>query len=260
MIGPFGDQGSVGGIRAGAGEALNAGDLAYIDANGYVMRAIEDQSGTSAAINDVQTTTIQGTSPTPWTNVIGGTVIFGYQGQYTAPLYPVAITDPIGGNIAATTTAQVQTAIQGLSTVGAGNVLVTGSWSAGLVFTAASAFAGTPLELIEVESALITTDPIIPVVSMVHTTMGQPIGDSAEQATSRVRGMVWIKTQPGQPVTLWHGVIFQYSDGNLTPGEDLFLSGTVPGGLDTTRVFGATIQRPVAFAMDTQRIWVYHVS
>jgi len=242
-IGPFGD--TPGDRSQGAGEDLDFADFCYVGSGGRVLRAIEDQTGTSAAINDVQTTSYI----YPFANASGGGFVLGYKGQYTATI-------PYNAS-----SATVQTAIQALSTVGAGNITVSGS-NLAFVFTGASTFAGTELNLIEVYPSIVNNiDPTAATglgMKIVHTTVGQPIGASgAEQSSSRVRGVCTIRTKRGQPVTLYDCVIIPYSDGNLTPGADLFLSGITPGGLDTARTL--TAQNPVAFAMDTQRIYVFAI-
>jgi len=244
MIGPIGDVATPAYRTGGAGQKLDSGDLCYVNSSGEVMPALEDQTGTTAAVNDVQTMgASQNTS-----NVSAGGYVLGYKGVYTALL---------AYNASAGT---VQTAIQALSTVGAGNILVTSTFP-NFVFTAASGLAGTPLDLIEVQPSLVDLTSQYPVtLSMVHTTMGLPIGASgAEQAQSRVFGMTMKKYNRGEPVTLYHGVIMMYSDGNLTPGADYYLSGTVPGALDTARTLAVGVQFPVARAIDSQRLWVFHV-
>lgn len=245
MVGPFGDAGPWNG---GCGENIIAGDVCYIAADGSIQRALEDQTGTTAAVNDVQTSSL---SPAVVSaNITAGTFTLGYQGQYTGALAYNA------------SNSTVQTALQALTTVGAGNITVSGSFPA-YVFTGASTFAGKELNLIEINSSLIDTgDPVsipAPIMVMTHTTVGQPIGASgAEQAQSKVMGFALLSQKRGQPITLWHNVIFNYSDGLLTPGQPLYLSGTVPGALDTAPTL--TGQKAIARAMDTQRIWVFAIS
>lgn len=245
-IGPLGDAiAARGGAGSGCGEDIKAGDACYIAADGTVMRALEDQTGTTAAVNDVQTMqlNIAGVSG----DVSGGTFTIGYKGVYTAAL-------PITESSAA-----LQTAIQALSTVAASNITVSGSFP-NYVFTAANTFAGTALDLIEVDSSLITSTGQYATLSMVHTTVGQPVGASGvEQGASRVRGFAPINAKRGQPITLYDACMFMYSDGNLTPGADVFLSGTVPGGLDTVLTLTAANQKPLGFAVDTQRIYFFSI-
>ncbi len=57
----------------------------------------------------------------------------------------------------------------------------------------------------------------------------------------------------GQGVTLYHGVNFGYGTG-LTPGVRYFLSGTVPGGLDTVASTGGTVW--IAESQDDSRLYV----
>jgi hypothetical protein len=233
MIGPFDHT----------GEDIKAGDVCYVASTGHILRSLEDQTGTTAAVNDVQTMSqVNGAA-----NPVAGEYVLGYEGQFTNSL------------LITNTNADVQTAIQALSTVGAGNITVSGAFP-NFVFTGASAFAGLELELIEVQSNLIG-DPsnMTPVLQITHTTVGQPVGASgAEQTQSKVHGIAPINVKRGNPITLYDAAIFGYSDGNLTPGQKLYLSGTVPGGLATTATL--TGQRPVGFAMDTQRVYFYAVS
>lgn len=224
------------------GEDVAAGDACYImnTSNGpRIMRALEDQTGTTAAVNDVQTMSVTNGPAT------GGTYTLSYLGQFT----PELTTANVYGD--------VQTAMQALGTVGAGNMTVTGVFP-NLVFTGAGAFAGIELEEIGVQSVLTGNLPIVPVLHMTHTTVGQPVGASGvEQKQSRVRGWAPIKVRRGNPITLYDAVIFGYSDQLLVPGADYYLSGTVPGGITDTPVL--TGQKPIAFAMDSERLYVYGV-
>jgi hypothetical protein len=57
----------------------------------------------------------------------------------------------------------------------------------------------------------------------------------------------------GQPVSLYSlGIRARYSNALLTPGTDLYLSATTPGGLSDTATTGGTI--PVARAYDASNI------
>ena len=78
---------------------------------------------------------------------------------------------------------------------------------------------------------------------------------TAANAAAKGRGIVNQKYQVGEAVTLFRNVNFGYSDGLLTPGQDLYVSATNPGGLSTTATTGGTT--PVAFAVDEYRIH-YH--
>jgi len=245
MIGPIGDGiGVRGGLGSGAGQRLGPVDFCYITSSGIVLPALEDQTGTTAAVNDVQT--MYATLPPGLsTSIASGTYVIGYKGVYPAPF--VVGTD---------TNSTVQTALRAISSIGGANVTVTGTFP-NFVFTAAGSFAGTALDLFEVQSNLLSNDGSFVVLGINHTTMGQPIGNSgAEQAQSRVRGITIKSYIRGEPVTLYDAVIVYYSDGLLTPGADYYLSGTVPGGLDTAPTLAATVQKSIAFALDTQRLYV----
>lgn len=76
---------------------------------------------------------------------------------------------------------------------------------------------------------------------------------AAANAAARVRGFSAKSASLGQPVTL----IFSSTTGygiNLTPGTDLFLSGTVAGGLADAASTGGTA--PIAFVVDASRIYL----
>lgn len=107
---------------------------------------------TSANVNDVQTITITGT-PT------GGSFTYTFSGQTATIPYNA-------------TAAAAQALIQALSSVGAGNIVVTGGPGPGTpwVLTGAGAFAGRPLPAATVVSAL--TGGSSPAVANVHTTTG----------------------------------------------------------------------------------------
>jgi hypothetical protein len=73
-----------------------------------------------------------------------------------------------------------------------------------------------------------------------------PASGAAANAAARVRGQAAQSADIGGPVTIARGLCFYYAAG-LTPGADLFLSGTVPGGLATTASTGGTV--PIAYAV-----------
>jgi len=111
---------------------------------------LDTEATYAAGVNEVQTLTISG-SPT------GGTFKLRYRGVTTSAL---------AYNINA---AALQTAIQGLSSVGSGNLLTSGSGP--FTITGASAFAGKLLDMIEVvDSAL--TGGTSPTVTIAKTTPG----------------------------------------------------------------------------------------
>lgn len=74
---------------------------------------------------------------------------------------------------------------------------------------------------------------------------------AAANANARVRGFVATAAKSGEAVTLVFNVQMRYGAG-LTPGADLYLSGTVLGGLADLASTGGTT--PIAFAVDATRI------
>ncbi|MGV8875497.1 MAG: phage tail tube protein [Rhodococcus sp. (in: high G+C Gram-positive bacteria)] len=90
----------------------------------------------TVAVSEVQRIELVGTG-------LGGTFIAKFLGQPTTGLAPAA------------TTAQVQTALQALSTVGAGNMLVSGAPGAWIV-TAAGTLAGLDLPSITLDTTALT--------------------------------------------------------------------------------------------------------
>lgn len=115
----------------------------------FIAKGFADGITLTAGTNEVQTLTISGT-PT------GGSYTLRYKGVSTAPLAHNALA------------AAIQTALQGLSSVGSGNLLVSGTGP--FVITAAGAFAGQELERIQVTSAL--TGGSTPTATIVKTTKG----------------------------------------------------------------------------------------
>lgn len=77
---------------------------------------------------------------------------------------------------------------------------------------------------------------------------------AAANAAAKVRGFAGIDAQAGDAITLFHGVNFAYGSG-LTPGADLFLSGTTPGGLVDAASTGGSA--PIGFVIDTQRVHLF---
>ena len=77
---------------------------------------------------------------------------------------------------------------------------------------------------------------------------------SAATAPARARGVAMGGAAVNEPVTLIEGVnVGGYALG-MTPGADLFLSGTVPGGLADAASVGGT--SPIAFAVTATKIRV----
>lgn len=113
-------------------------------------------STTVAGTNEVQTITISGT-PT------GGTFTLTYRGQTTTALTHTS------------TNAQVQTALQALSTIGTGNVTVTGGPGPGTPYVAtfASALAAQNVRMLTATSSL--TGGTNPAVTVTETTAGSPV-------------------------------------------------------------------------------------
>lgn len=76
---------------------------------------------------------------------------------------------------------------------------------------------------------------------------------AAANAAARVRGFALAAASVNDPVTLVHDVVIRYGTA-LTPGVDLFLSGTVAGGLADAASTGGT--SPIAYVKDATRIRV----
>lgn len=91
--------------------------------------------GAGQAVNEVQTITSDAT---------GGTFTLTYRGATTAAL---------ARNVS---TADLQTALQGLSTIGAGNATVSGTAGSSYVITFASSLAATDVELITLDGSALT--------------------------------------------------------------------------------------------------------
>ena len=74
---------------------------------------------------------------------------------------------------------------------------------------------------------------------------------AAANELARVRGTAFTAASQGEAVTLLHGVRFRYGSG-LTPGADVYLSGTVAGGIADTPSVGGT--NPIGYCVDDTRI------
>jgi hypothetical protein len=74
---------------------------------------------------------------------------------------------------------------------------------------------------------------------------------AAANAAAKVRGYAPEACNSGEAVTLLKNVRVRYGAG-LTPGADVFLSGTTAGGLDTAASTGGTA--PIGFCVDDTRI------
>ena len=82
----------------------------------------------------------------------------------------------------------------------------------------------------------------------VYRSVGAVAGEAAE-----VHGFAAAEAKRGEGVTLAFGATLRYGAG-LPPGDGLYLSGTVPGGLADSPSAGGT--EPVAFVVDAGRIHV----
>ncbi len=119
-----------------------------------------------AAVDQVWDATIEG-APT------GGTWLLGYMGVPTSAL---------AYNISA---ADLEDAIEALSTIGEGNVTVTGSAGGPYTITAASALAGEDLENFTYDASLLTGSPSAD-ISVSVTTRGAPA-----ESTQNVAGILF---------------------------------------------------------------------
>jgi hypothetical protein len=75
---------------------------------------------------------------------------------------------------------------------------------------------------------------------------------AAATAPARVRGFAMGGAAINEPVTLIHGVNVGSYAAAMTPGADLYLSGTVPGGLADAASTGGL--SPIAFAISATKI------
>ncbi len=74
---------------------------------------------------------------------------------------------------------------------------------------------------------------------------------AAAGVNAQVRGYAQVAAKTGEAVSLYFGIIMRYASA-LTPGANLFLSGTVPGGLaDAASVGGVA---PIGFVVDAARV------
>jgi hypothetical protein len=76
---------------------------------------------------------------------------------------------------------------------------------------------------------------------------------AAATDAARIDGYAAGPAQNGEAATLQHDVHFHYGAG-MTPGTPYYLSGTVPGGLDTVASIGGTVI--VARAISATRLYV----
>lgn len=76
---------------------------------------------------------------------------------------------------------------------------------------------------------------------------------AAVAAAAKVRGYAQADASVGEPVSLYHGIAMRYGAG-LAPGVDVYLSGTVPGGLDDAPSTGGTAA--IGFTIDDTRVFL----
>jgi hypothetical protein len=80
---------------------------------------------------------------------------------------------------------------------------------------------------------------------------------AAANIAARVRGQAATAADLGEPVTLTRGLRFYYGAG-MAPGIDFFLSGAVPGGIDTGASVGGTA--PIGFVVDPTRVEFFYAN
>jgi hypothetical protein len=102
-------------------------------------------------------------------------------------------------------------------------------------------FAGTAL--VQYDACYIKSDGLV-----------YPSSGAAANAAAKVRGFAARKYAAAEPVTLVFGIEVQYADATMTPGNDLYASATVNGGLVTTSTTGGT--SPVGFAVTSSRAFL----
>jgi hypothetical protein len=76
----------------------------------------------------------------------------------------------------------------------------------------------------------------------------------AANAAAKVRGFAAAAATSGEAVTLIWDVNFRYGAG-LTPGADVYVSGTTAGALDSVASTGGTA--PIGYVVDATRIRLY---
>jgi hypothetical protein len=77
---------------------------------------------------------------------------------------------------------------------------------------------------------------------------------AAANAAAEVDGWAAENCVSGEALTLYHGVILNYSAGGLTPGTKYYVSGTVAGGIADAASTGGTVC--VARSIDSNRLHV----
>lgn len=178
--------GPIGGVQYEDKIYYSDGTNAMRSWDGSILAALP-----STDINDVQTITITGT-PT------GGSFTLTCLGGGTT-----GYTTTIQYNDTATT---VQTALQGLTSVGAGNVTCTGGPLPGtpIVCTFVGALAARPITLMTHTDAF--TGGTTPAASIAHTTTGQAIVPSGNLLTIW-RNRLFVSGVSGQPRRVYWSVI-----------------------------------------------------
>lgn len=87
-----------------------------------------------------------------------------------------------------------------------------------------------------------------------------PATGAAANAAARVRGFAAEAALAAQAdaVTLVHGCEVAWNGHGLTPGIDLYLSGTVAGGLATAPSTGGTA--PIGYVKDANHFYLFNVN
>jgi hypothetical protein len=198
--------------------------------------AQNDNAVVTAAQGFVFTAPVGTAAPTPAELDTVNPVSFGSQvqtvsltGTATSGTFTLTVDEVATSALAYNVTApQVQSALEALSTVGAGNVLVTGTVSAGLVVTFVGAKQGVALPLIEADDAnLVGTTPVLAVtittapngwVSVGHTSrddmpeFGFDGGDTEVKGTWQNEALKEVAT--GDPLADFVTVMLQQLDLN----------------------------------------------
>lgn len=152
--------------------------------------------GVSAGVAEVQTVTIGG-SPT------GGTFTLAFDGQTTA------------GIVYNAAAAAVQTALQALSTIGSGNVTVSGSAGGPYTVTFAGTLNNKDVPLLVGNAGGLTGGT--PTITIVETTIGVPVG--ATVSLGITPGLSATVADLAAVTVLPHELEVKIGDGNLTYSE-----------------------------------------
>lgn len=220
------------------GEAIAAGDACYVKSDGKIWKS----SGALTGLNPPD-------EPALATATSGGTVAAGIYGVKITYKNATGETLASESSTIATTGATSTITITSPAASGSGGAAATHY----LVYMTPA--NGGPWKLQNGSGTAIATDYTRTAPPVTNTAEPPTSDGSGSKAASKVHGYAWSACDVGEVLTLLFNVYFRYG-ASLTPGANVYLSGSTAGGLaDAPSALGVD---PIGFVLeDGASIYLY---